>query len=73
MTKLLDEAVEEARRLPVDRQDEIASTLMLYAKLPVVALTQEEVADIAEADAEVARGDYATDEEMKRLWAKYGP
>jgi hypothetical protein len=33
-------------------------------------LTAEERADLAEADAEIARGELATDTEIRALWAK---
>ena len=39
MTKLLDQAVETARRLAPDRQDQIAHMMLLYADLPVIQLT----------------------------------
>jgi hypothetical protein len=70
MTKLLEEAVESARRLAPDQQDEIARMMMLYADLPVIQLTREEEADLAAADEEIARGDLATDEQVRALWAK---
>lgn len=73
MTKLLDQAVETARRLAPELQDEIAHMMMLYADLPVIQLTPEEEADLAAADQEIARGDLATDGEVRALWAKRRP
>ena len=70
MTKLLDQAVETARRLAPDRQDEIAHMMLLYADLPVIQLTPEEDADLAAADEEIARGELATDEQVRALWSK---
>jgi hypothetical protein len=34
-------------------------------------LTPEEEAGLAEADAEIERGELATDEEVRAMWAKY--
>jgi len=66
MTKLLDQAVEAARRRAPDRQDEIAHMVLLYADLPVIQLTPEEEADLA-------RGDLATDEQVRALWSNPRP
>jgi len=71
MTKLLDRAVETARGLAPDRQDEIAQMMLLYAELPVVQLTRDEEADLAAADEEASRGEFATDEQMHAIWAKH--
>jgi hypothetical protein len=38
---------------------------------PPIQLTPEEEADLAEADAEIARGELSTDEEVRAIWAKY--
>ncbi|WP_375456117.1 hypothetical protein [uncultured Methylobacterium sp.] len=74
MTDLLEKAVETARRLPPDLQDEMARVLLALAgdQQPAYQLTPEEEADQDEADAAEARGDYATDEEVRAIWAKYG-
>ena len=37
---------------------------------PVIQLTAEERADLAEADAEIARGEFATDEQISSMLAK---
>ena len=72
MTRLLEQAVETA--LPEDVQDELAAILLQLAgveQLPI-QLTPEEEADLDEADAEIARGEFATDEEIRAMWAKHG-
>ncbi|HLJ70325.1 MAG TPA: hypothetical protein VKU03_03340 [Roseiarcus sp.] len=71
MTKLLDQAVETARRLGPDQQDQIARMMLFYAETPVIQLTPEEDADLAAAEEEVARGELATDEQMRAIWAKH--
>jgi len=76
MTKLLDEAVTAVRRLPPEMQDHIARAMLALAgeedSGEVHVLTPEERADIAETDGEVARGEFATDEEVRAVWAKFG-
>ena len=72
MTKLLEHAVETVRGLPAEVQDDLARTLLQLVgeDQPVIRLTAEERADLAEADAEIARGELATDAEIRALWAK---
>ncbi len=74
MTKLLDEAIEALRHVPMEHQDEIARVVMQLAgkEQPVYTLTPEEDADLAESDAAAERGEFATDEQMKAIWAKHG-
>jgi hypothetical protein len=72
MTKLLEHAVEIVRGLPAEVQDDLARTLLQPAgeEQPVIRLTEEECAALAEADAEIARSELATDAEIGALWAK---
>lgn len=75
MTKLMDEAIDSLRRdVPAEYQDEIARAVMqLTGKdQSVYKLTPEEEADLDEADAEIARGEFATDEQVRAMWAKHG-
>jgi hypothetical protein len=64
MTKLLEHAVDSVRALPPEVQDELARLLLQVAgeEQPDIQLTAEECADITDADAEIARGEFATDE-----------
>jgi hypothetical protein len=73
MTRLLERAVETIRALPPETQDALARFLLELAAehQPVIQLTPEEDADLAEADAEIARGEFATDEQMRAIWAKH--
>ena len=72
MTKLLERAVDSIRTLPAEVQDELARLLLQVAgeEQPIIRLTPEERADIADADAEIARGEFATDEQIRSLLAK---
>jgi predicted transcriptional regulator len=74
MTKLLERAFAAVSSLPENVQDEAASMLLRFAGIaqPPIKLTSEEHADLAEAEAEAARGEFATDEEIHALWASYG-
>lgn len=74
VTDLLDRAVATARDLSPEMQDDIARVMLTLAgdDASIYQLTPEEEADLAEPDAEVARGDFATDEEVRALWAKHG-
>jgi hypothetical protein len=75
MSTLLDQAIESVRRLDPARQDEIARVMKLLAgdeEQPPAPLTPEERAAIARSKAETARGEYATDEQVREVWTKYG-
>jgi hypothetical protein len=74
MTRLLEQAIETVSALPDDVQDELARILLQFAGVdqPPIQLTAEEDADLAEADAEISRGEFATDEEIAAIWAKHG-
>jgi len=74
MTELLEHAVDTVRALPPAMQDELARVLLQLAgeEQPVIQLTAEEDTDLAAADEEIARGEFATDEEMSAIWAKHG-
>lgn len=73
MTALLEKAIERMRTLPPEAQDDFARILLRLAGdgETVYHLTAEEEADIAEADAEVARGELATDAEVDAVFSKY--
>jgi hypothetical protein len=54
-------------------QDQAARMLLLYAgdDEPVIELTPEEEADLMEAQAEMARGEFATEVEVQAVFSKY--
>ena len=75
MTKLLEQAIEAARQLPPEEQDDIARAIIQLAgagDTKPVALTPEERAAIDKSKAAAARGEFATDEEVRAIWAKHG-
>jgi hypothetical protein len=75
MTKLLDRALEAARNLPAAAQDDIARVVLRLAGAddePPVPLTPGEQAAVATSKAAAARGEFATDEQVRAVWAKHG-
>lgn len=74
MTKLLEQAVETVRGLPPDVQDELARVLLRLAgnDQSVVQLSAVEEASLAESLGQADRGQFATDEQVCAIWAKYG-
>ena len=75
MTKLLEQALEAARNLPPEAQDEIAHIVLRLAGAddqPPMPLTPEEQAAVAASKAAAARGEFATDEQVRAVWAKHG-
>jgi hypothetical protein len=74
MTKLLEHAVETVRGLPPEIQDDLARLLLQLAgeEQPAVELTAEEASSFEESLAQAERGEFATDEQMRAIWAKHG-
>jgi hypothetical protein len=74
MTKLLEEALETVRRLPVESQDEIARAMLALAgsEPEPVPLSPEEREAIARSKAAAARGEFATEDQVREVWAKHG-
>jgi len=74
MTKLLEKALEAVRTMPPDAQDDAARLLLrlMGDDEPVVELTPDEAAALDESLAQADRGEFATEEEVRAVWAKYG-
>ena len=75
VTKLLDEALEAVRRLPSRDQDDIARAIMQLAgsDLPApVSLSPQEREAVVRSKAAAGRGEFATDEQVRAVWAKHG-
>jgi len=74
MTKLLEQALEAVRLLPASDQDEIARVIieLAGAELPPIELSTEEREAITRSKAAAERGEFATDEEVRAVWAKHG-
>jgi predicted transcriptional regulator len=74
MTRLLDEAVATVSNLPEEVQDDVARIMLQLAGIeqPPYVLTAEEEADLDASIAEAERGEFATEEEIRAIRAKYG-
>ena len=75
MTKLLEEALEAARNLPPEAQDDIARIVLQLAgndDTKPIELSPEESAAIESSRAAAARGEYASDDEVRAVWRKHG-
>ena len=74
MTKLLEQAVETVRGLSPEMQDDLARVLLQLAgkDQPVLQLSAEEEASLDESLAQADRGEFATDEQVRAIWAKHG-
>jgi hypothetical protein len=75
MTKLLDQALEVARGLPSEAQDDIARVVLQLAGFDEAApadLSFDERKAIEASKAAAARGEFATDEQVRATWAKHG-
>jgi hypothetical protein len=70
MSKLLERAMAEIRRLPENRQDEAAAILLDFAAQESSAdhLSPEQIADLE--DRLASAPDYATDEEVEALFRR---
>jgi hypothetical protein len=73
MTELFREAVATVSALPKDRQDELARILLQLAGLEQTPylLSPDEEADLDASLAEAERGEFATDEEVAAVWARF--
>ena len=74
MTKLLEQAVAAVRGLPSEMQDDLARMLMQFAGAdqPAVRLSADEEASFDESLAQADRGEFATDDQVRAIWAKHG-
>ena len=74
MTRLLEQAIEAARRLPPDEQDEIARAIIGLTGIEAqpVSLSAEERAAIDGSKAAAARGEFASDDDVRAVWTKHG-
>jgi hypothetical protein len=75
MTKLLDDALTAVRNLSPDEQDYIARVVLRLTGTddePPVALSAEERAAVAASKSAAARGEFASDEQVRAAWARHG-
>ncbi len=74
MTKLLERAFATVRGLSPEMQDELARMLLQLAgeDQPVLELSAEDEASFDKSLAQAERGEFATDEQVRAIWAKHG-
>jgi hypothetical protein len=73
MTELLERAVETLRGLPPETQDALARILQLAGDDPsIVRLSADEEESLKTSLSEAERGEFATDDEIRAIWAKHG-
>jgi hypothetical protein len=74
MTELLERAVQSLRGLPPETQDALARILQqLVGDDPsIVTLSAEEKAPFQTSFAQAGRGEFATEDQIKAVWAKHG-
>jgi hypothetical protein len=76
MTELLQKALEAVRQLSASDQDEIARAMLALAGTEddgeAIPLTADEREAIARSKAAAARGEFATDDQVRAVWAKHG-
>ncbi|AVT82999.1 hypothetical protein KQX63_20685 [Rhodopseudomonas palustris] len=74
MTKLFEQAIETVRGLPAEQQDALARLVMQFAAVdqPALELSAEEAASFDESLAQAERGEFATEEQIRAIWAKHG-
>jgi hypothetical protein len=70
MTELLEKAIEALRELPPERQDAIGEMLLALAQPREYSLTPEQIEGIREAQESVARGEFASDDEIRRIFGR---
>jgi len=72
MTKLVEQAVAAISKLPPETQDDLARLMLALAEDASVSLTPDEAAAIAEAEAEIARGERVPPETIQAFWRTHG-
>jgi len=74
MTELLDQAFQTVRGLPPETQDALARILLQLAgdDQSALQLSAEDEASFDASFAQAERGEFATDDQIKAIWAKHG-
>ncbi|WP_279356601.1 hypothetical protein [Methylobacterium indicum] len=72
MTELLRQAAAALERLPPDRQDAIARVILLLVRNDALTeIAPEDLPFVLEGLAEIARGEFATDEEVEAAFRPF--
>jgi hypothetical protein len=71
MTKLVERAVAVISRLPAETQGDLARLMLALAENPPQPLSAEEAAALAEAEAEIGRGERVPEETIQAFWRSH--
>ena len=75
MTKILENAIAKARALPDEEQDVIGAVLLALTEeewAPIGELDDETRAAIREGLEQAKRGEFASEEDIKAVWQRFG-
>jgi len=74
MTQLLERAINSARSLPAEMQDDIARIILALSedKDSAYHLSSEEEASLEASIAQAENGQFASDVEVNAVWSKHG-
>ena len=71
----MDESIDALRLVSPDQRDEIARKVLQVDGVPANAVYVpefEEAAELDESEAAADRGEFATEAEVRAIWAKHG-
>jgi hypothetical protein len=72
MTKLVEQAVAAIAKLPAETQDDLARFMLALAGGSPTPLSPDEAQAIAEAEAEIGRGERIPPETIQAFWRAHG-
>jgi hypothetical protein len=75
MTELLEKVLAAVRALPQEAQDDIAHVVLRLTgadEEPPVLLAADQRAAVTASRAAAARGEFATDAQVRAVWAQHG-
>ncbi len=72
MTRLVEKAIAAISKLPPETQDDLARFMLALAGGRPDPLTADEAAAIAEAEAEIGRGERVAPEAIQAFWRSHG-
>jgi hypothetical protein len=73
MTKLLDDAIAAARKLPPENQDEIARLMLHLARIDETPelMEPDDLAAVLEGLSQARRREFATDQEVEAAFRRF--
>jgi predicted transcriptional regulator len=71
MTTLLDKAIEAIRRLPAERQDELAQAILEASEPSSDGYSADQLAAIDEGIADADAGRFMSDHDLEQFFARY--